>query len=77
MSSSSPPAHSTSTRINENDHGAIIIIAAGIVFGTTFMALCLRLFQRWPWTKLLKIEDILLILATVSWPVVRKYRQYA
>lgn len=66
MSTTDPQVHSASSRISNEDHGAIIIITAGIVFGTTFMALCLRMVQRWPWKKLMKIEDVLLVGATVS-----------
>lgn len=54
-----------SDRIKPSDHGAFIIITAGIIFGITIMALCLRLFQRWPWSKLLKTEDYALLFATV------------
>ncbi|KAF2718642.1 hypothetical protein K431DRAFT_129229 [Polychaeton citri CBS 116435] len=52
-------------RLNDSDHGAAVIIAAGIMLGTTVIALTLRLHQRWPWTRMLKLEDVMLLIATI------------
>lgn len=49
-----------------HDHGPTIIIAAGITFGCAITALTMRLHQLWPWTSLLKREDLLLIISVVG-----------
>ena len=56
-------------RVNGNDHGAILVIASGVMLGASLIAMALRLFQRWPWNRLLKLEDAFLIAAVVriSW----------
>lgn len=52
-------------RITSSDHGAAGVLAAAIMLGIAGLMLGMRLFQRWPWTRLFKIEDSFLIAATV------------
>ncbi|KAK5170951.1 uncharacterized protein LTR77_004095 [Saxophila tyrrhenica] len=55
-----------STAINEHNHGALVVIAAGVSLGTAIIALAMRMSQRWPRSDFFKLEDILLVLATLS-----------
>jgi hypothetical protein len=66
MATNNLSAPTTSSQINNHNHGPAVIIAAGIALGTTAMALGLRISQRWPWNKLFKLEDTLLVVAMVS-----------
>jgi len=59
-------APGTGSLLDDEHHGPAIIVAAGIMFGTTVIALTMRLHQRWPWTKLMRREDVMLVIATVS-----------
>lgn len=56
---------SSPERLNNSDLGPSIIITAGIMLGSTVMALTMRLHQRWPCSRLLRLEDNLLVFAVV------------
>jgi hypothetical protein len=53
-------------QVTNDDHGPTIIISAGIMLGSMVMVVAMRLHQRWPWSRMLKVEDGILLAAVVS-----------
>lgn len=62
------PSSSVSSKLNNHDHGPAITITTAIALGCTVLFILIRLYQRWPWSKLFKLEDAALIVALVGGP---------
>lgn len=61
-----PEGLSTSTAINDRDHGALVKVTAGFCTALSLLALVARLQIRWPWRSLFGKDDIVAVVATVS-----------
>jgi hypothetical protein len=54
-----------STVVDNQHHGALIKIAAGIGLTASLELLIVRLLVRWPWKSLIGLDDGVIIFATV------------
>lgn len=53
------------SHVLDGDHrGPAVVLTAAIMLGVAVMALALRLWQRWPWDRVLP-EDVFLVMATI------------
>lgn len=57
---------SPSTAINDNDHGALVKVAAGFCAALMLLSLAARLQIRWPWRSLFGKDDSVAVTASVS-----------
>lgn len=54
-------------RITKDEQGGKIILAAGLMLAYTIISVIIRLHTRWPWNKLFRKEDaVLLVTSAVS-----------
>lgn len=61
-----PEGLSTSTAINDRDHGALVKVTAGFCTALSLLALVARLQIRWPWRNLFGKDDVVAVVASVS-----------
>lgn len=55
-----------STAVNDNDHGALVRVAAGICIPVMLCFLGMRVLLRWPWNALFGKDDVVIVIASVS-----------
>lgn len=55
-----------STVVNNQDHGAVVTIAAAFGLVTGIIFLNVRLLIRWPWQSLFGLDDAAAAIASVS-----------
>ena len=51
-------------RITKDEKGGKIVLAAGLMLAYTIISVIIRLHTKWPWTKLFRREDGVLLVAT-------------
>lgn len=66
MAETSPPSLVVSTAVNENNHGARIVVIAVLCLIASGMFMLTRLTIRWPWKALFGADDAVCLVAMVS-----------
>lgn len=54
-----------STVVDEQHHGALVTIAAALGITASVEILLVRLLVRWPWKSLFRLDDAVIVFATV------------
>lgn len=65
MADAAPPTLVISTAVNENDHGARIVVIAVLCLVVSGMSTLTRLIIRWPWKALFGGDDAVCLAAMV------------
>ncbi|KAK4505940.1 hypothetical protein PRZ48_003905 [Zasmidium cellare] len=51
-------------RITKDEQGGKVVLAFALMLGYSIISVAIRLHTRWPWTKLFRREDAVLLIAT-------------